>query len=348
MDEKDLKNINRIDTECVVCDDEDLEDFGGPIKTISANVNEQGVSINKNFDNNIEQDYSQINLNSIDMECSVPDDEDSFIDIKKININIKETPKQEKPALDTSIYYGETVNDWGDDEEFDSKKISNKKINSDDYIMSDDVPYDDTEEIEELNNKELVDEDLIEEKKGTTPGAVEDDYWSKLQKKYKKSNVKSSYNTSMHFAGNPEQEATDFNHGFNTNASNPAEDVSSGEGCCENLNENLDWTSLANDLLAIVGFCLVKNNDNTFVLQDECKVCDDIPCKDNNEVFTCLKPYIDDCFLYPLQITTGEKFTDYKDWCDWYKGENCEKFPNCAYDIKYCDLIANHINDCKF
>ncbi len=71
-------------------------------------------------------------------------------------------------------------------------------------------------------------------------------------------------------------------------------------------------------------------------------------CKDNTEVFSNLKPYIDDCFVYPLQIATGEKFKDCKDWCDWYKGENCDKFPKCSNDIKYCDLIANHINDCKF
>lgn len=157
----------------------------------------------------------------------------------------------------------------------------------------------------------------------------------------------------------PQAEMDDFNAGFSTNgtpsitnssADGLGGDVSGGEGCCEDLEvkiDNVDWTSLAKALLSIIGFTVSKS-DNGYIVHDECETCPDMNCKNNEEIFASLKPYIDDCFIYPLQITTGEKFNNCKDWCDWYQGENCNKFAKCANDIKYCDLVANHINDCKF
>lgn len=343
------KIYNEVDTECSFVDEDDLGGFGGdcdarPVKTISVQAEENGLRTIKNWDDPNE-DYS--NVNEIDMECDVceDDDEPSFAHIKSETYRHDAQPKE----LDTSIYYGETVDDWGDDddeeEKYRSRKTS-KNINSDDYVMSDDVPYDDTEELDE---KELIDEEMIEEKKKSSTGEVEDDYYKKLQKKHKDSNVKGSYNMSMHFCGDPEAEMAAFNAGFSSNGG-PSGDAGGGEGCCEDLEvkiDNVDWTAVAKALLSILGFELLKD-DNGFVLHDECETCPDVCCKNNEEIFASLKPYVDDCFIFPLQFTTGEKFNNCKDWCDWYKGENCSKFPRCADDIKYCDLVANHINDCKF
>ena len=59
-----------------------------------------------------------------------------------------------------------------------------------------------------------------------------------------------------------------------------------------------------------------------------------------------LKPYIDDCLIYPLQISTNNNFNNYKDWVDWYTADMQKAFPKCAADIEYCDLLANHLHEC--
>ena len=60
-----------------------------------------------------------------------------------------------------------------------------------------------------------------------------------------------------------------------------------------------------------------------------------------------LNPYVQDCFIIPLQVETGNNFKTCKEWSDWYTPEMEKKYPQCKQDVKYCDLYANHLPECK-
>ena len=109
-------------------------------------------------------------------------------------------------------------------------------------------------------------------------------------------------------------------------------------------NENKLFDDGIKKLLNLLGFKVFKNN-NTYKLIDLCNFKNKIDCNTKEDVFSQLQPYIMDYIIYPLQNDTEETYDNYVDWCNWYKGENCKKYPNNKDDIIYCDLLANHIKD---
>lgn len=358
--------LSTIDMETDFIDDDDFGGFGknstltAPInkniKSISVDLDNQGnIQYNKTYNQNVEVDYS--NYNQIDMETtSFEDDDEDFLTTSNLSDDIE----LDKSDIDAAGFrrYGVSV-DFSDDEDFIVK--DGKIIKKESEFITDEV-----ENIEDENNDfevELISEDIINEKKKksvVTQGQVEKDYLKKLQDKHKKSNTKGSYNGYFMFGNfDPEKNMNLFNHSMIKNtdflseinsdtvindvvAGSNVSGVNTGEGCCE------DYKKLYENLLIITGFKLHKNNDGTYTLTDSCDLVPEISCKDNNEITNALKPYIDDTITYPLQIQTGEKFTDPKDWCDWYTSEMEFKYPKCKEDIKYCDLLANHINDFTF
>jgi len=269
-----------------------------------------------------------INYNQIDMECEVPDDyyEDSFI-LKDSKTKVEEDLIEESNSEVT--FYGYCA-DFSDDTNESSIELE------EDYLEEEFEP--------ELTSEEL----LIEKKSKTikTQGEVEKDYWDKLSKKHSKSNVKGSYNTSFHFCGNPEKEMELFNNSVDISNTSFAND-SSSISCSENINkkEKNTYQKLFEDLLLITGFSLNKDDEGNYEIKDLCNSLPTVNCKNKEEILNSLNPYIQDTFIFPLQITTGETYNDYSDWCNWYNDEMKEKFPKCQSDIKYCDLIANHLDD---
>ena len=318
-----------------------------PLRTISADIDDYGnLNFNRNF--NSDFDYPVTDTNEIDLEYNGPIDDE--IDSYNTSNNKINRPEQE-------FYSEEHING------------NNLKSSKNKTIL-------DFNEDPEYFTNELVSEDLIEEKKRVTQGEVEADYWKKLQKKHKNTNVKGAYNTHFHLAGNPKLEQELFNQDMNTGKipgitdgsnsahapmeGNPEAAVAGGDvtggvstggdggasgGCSESLKE--DYTKQLQDIFNIIGFEIIKNDNDTYLAIDLCDDNNSLECKDKEDLIIQLKPYIDDCFVCPLEIATGKKFNTYNDWIIWYNGGNKDRFPKCGSDIAYLDILVNHLNDCN-
>lgn len=340
MNEKDLENINLIDMECSGYDDDDTftisDTSAGDDREVQSKT---GIIINLNDDDDnqpmraIKADISMKNPKSIDITSDFTDD--TFTDYNAIDM--------------------ETTS-W--DEDDDDYRPSTKKTNP--IFIDIDEPA-----------QGLIASDMIEEsKKSVSFGDVEDDYWEKLSKKHKKTNKKGAYNTSFHFAGNPKQEQDMFNHMMGiSNKTDTSHIVQSdsllaasaegsgstsissgnvtgvGEGCCEELSKN-SYSSKLSELFDIIGFEVFKNSDNSYTAIDKCDILPSFGASNLKELISVLKPYLDDCLIYPLQVATNTNLDTYKDWADWYTVEMQQQFPKCASDIEYCDLLANHLDEC--
>lgn len=317
-----------------------------PLRTISADIDDYGnLNFNKNFNSDL--DYPVKDTNEIDLEYNGPIDDE---------IDLHATTNTKMNSLEQEFYNQKHMN------RNNLKSFKNKTI------------LDFNEDPEYFNN-ELISEDLIEEKKKVTQGEVEADYWKKLQKKHKNSNVKGAYNTHFHLAGNPKLEQELFNHDMNTGKipgsagssnsehapmeGNPEAAVASGDatgsvsvggdgGASGSFGESLkeNYTKQLKDIFNIIGFEIIKNNNNTYLAIDLCDDNNSLECKDKEDLVIQLKPYIDDCFVCPLEIATGKKFNTYNDWISWYNDGNKDNFPKFSSDIAYLDIIANHLNDC--
>lgn len=291
-------------------------------------------------------------INQIDMECNSYEDDDDCFEVKDSEMKIEDEPLE---LHDGPVKTG-VILDFSDEPE--------------DFIESN-VEYMNTED--EDDDKELVEEDMIQEKKKVNQGEVEADYWKKLQKKHAASNTKGAYNTSFHFAGNPQKEMDMFNQAmgsdFNTDGITSIEGsltsvdstggeaagdggqaaVSGGEGgFSESLHEDKnEYQKMWDEVLNILGFEILGNSDGSYIMMDQNDVLPDIECSSKKEIIDELKTYFDECFIYPLEIKTGLKFDNYQDWVNWFD-ENKAENKELANDIKYCDLFANHIDQFEF
>ena len=142
--------------------------------------------------------------------------------------------------------------------------------------------------------------------------------------------------------------------GMGGNFSNSAENVVSnsgadgnaaaggGEACAEDLNKEQQFESknLINKIFDIIGFDVIKNRDNSFIVIDLCNDDNSFECADKEDLFYQLKPYIDDCFILPLQIKTHQDFKNYAEWIDWYNAdENNKKYQE---DIDYLEAVIDY------
>ena len=339
MNEKDLENINTIDMECSVADEDDS--FGGinaefsddrdiqrktgiildfsdddhkPIRTISADMTPQGTLVVN--DNGLNTDAFH-DYNAIDMETNYADDDtdtnSSFELLKTANATDK-------------IFFSD------EDESLD----------------------------DDLDKKELVDSDILDEgkkkRKSITTGEVEADYWEKITKQHKASNTKGAMYSGFRFVGNPEKEMDFFNASMGNGSNNTSDlaavgtDTAGGSSTAssagggsfgESLSESLDKLE---PIFDIIGFEVFPNHENSSItVVDTCNMEPDFIGKNLSEILSKLYPYIEDCFIYPLQIKTNQKITTCKDWVDWYSEENKRQFPNCADDINYCALLSKYM-----
>lgn len=278
------------------------------IRTITADINpcNSNIEVYKNFDSD---NLESTDYNRIDMETEYFDDEDEDI------VAAKPT-KQTKQVSGESIAF-----------ENDSEDIHESAIN----------------------------------------GEVTKDYWRKLAKKHAASNKRGAYNTHFHLSGNPKADREFFNQAMGGNSGEFSEEsiastsaqgnvtgiaASSGESASfgESLNTSTtdsSYTKELNDLLKILNIEILLNSDNSFTVLDLLDDSVEYRCSDIAELKFALQPYLEDCFIYPLQIATNEKLSTCEEWCKWYENEvNRKAYPRCADDIKYCDLVANHLQEC--
>lgn len=312
------------------------------------------------------------NINEIDtsIDSRFLDDDDSFGSIKIADDDkFSEDDRNFKKQTGVIIDLSDT-----DDIEIPSKTISadisdngisiRKNFNDiDDFSGYNEIDMetkyseDDEVEVNSQPKKGLILEDNTED------GTVSDDYLDKLSKKHKKSITKGAYNTHFHFAGNPEAEREFFNQAMgNVSLSNNLGSVDAasasnitgaagGGGFGEALQKSspLDrYSQLLKDILNIINVEIIINSDDSYAVLDLCDDSNEYQCKDLAELKDTLYPYLEDCFIYPLQIETGLNLKSCEDWVNWYTDENKAKYPKIASDITYCDLIANHLDKCKF
>lgn len=364
------QQFNEVDLETNFVDDDDMG-FGGI-------VDEGGYEAAKNRDrklNNpsLENPYE---INKVDLaEGSFNSQNQKFrswneeVNLNQNNSNNIINNSTKFDTIDMETNFSEDDDDFG---------ISENKSNSKELKSTKLIDFGDDEDDFNFNEKELIDEEALEEKKKKksiiTSGQVEDDYWKKLTQKHLKTNVKGAAGWHERvFAGDPQREMELFNHDMNPAASNKSNNEvvgsidtnfdygdgltnssSSGDfggeasgsegGMGESLKGN-NYTKLFENLLNLIGFDLIKNKDKSFNLIDKCNNKNQVVCLNKDDIINQLHPYLMDYIIYPLQDNTNQKYTDYKDWCNWYKDDVCKNYPNCKQDIIYCDLIGNHLKD---
>ena len=346
MDEKDLENINQIDMECECCDD---DDFGGPIRTISATADDHRINIERNFNSCMEPDYEHIN--EIDMECDAPDDtDDSFGNVNFTPSIASEIHKKEEDIWNNGPKKTGIILDFSDDEDEFIDNLKNTPIDKDAFADN---------EVEEEH--ELVGESMKKQDDLISQGEVESDYLKKLQQKHAKSNKKGAYNTYFHLAGNPQKEVELFNHDMGsdfenqgaTNITGTAEGSAAASGgeascsCSEALEGKSGYERTANEILTILRYEAIKNSDGSYTVIDDLNPDKDIIYKDANELRDALAHDFDSCFILPLEISTGLKFDTLEEWLDWYE-ENKSDNKDLAKDMNYIDVFVNHLSEIDF
>lgn len=325
MNEKDLEHINIIDMECSSVDDDD-DSFGNIHPGASDDRNlESKTGIILDFSDDDARPMRTITANispegSLHIDRDITDYTDDFHDYNEIDMETEYA-----------------------DDEYDIEDSYVVENPASKVFFTDD----------DLDAKELVDSEMLDEakkkKKPITTGQVEADYWDKVTKKHNKSNKKGALYTGFKFVGNPEKEIEFFNKAMgntesaaessSTTASAPA-DISAGS-FGESLTEDLNTLT---PIFDIIGFEIFPNHDNSEItVIDSCDVEPEFTCSNIKEVLTRLYPYIEDCFIYPLQIKTNQNINSCQDWVNWYSEDNQKEYPKCADDIAYCNLISKYL-----
>lgn len=346
----DIENINQIDTSINPKFLDDDDSFGS-IRDVSTNEN---FSDDRNF-----QPKTGVIIDLSDDEDARPIRK---IEAKVNNMNGIDIETNFNSDLLNSAEYNsvDTETDYFDDEDDDLiLKTATKK----DAVISFENDLDESIE-------------MAEAKKKKPTGEVNKNYWRDLTKKHLKSNKKGAYNTHFHLAGNPKADREFFNRAMGLGDSE-MDDAAIDGITSVSITGNINGIAAAGDalgdfgggdggsmgesvsakkcidsnvralkeLLDITGLEIIKTADNSFILIDLLEPETEHNCKDIDELKYNLQPYMEDCFIYPLQIATNQKFNRCEDWCRWYDNEeNRKAYPKCADDVKYCDLVANQLN----
>ena len=322
----------------------------------------------------------QKGYNEIDMECKYGDDtEDDYLPPTKTSpktSSIFEDDEEDEFLDKKELVLEEDVTGM-----LATNKVSVMTI-EDEYLKSLSKKY----TAKDNMKKEELEEDLlpvIEKKQPTLKNILRD-----LQKKHSDSIKKGAMGSHYHFAGNPQKAQDMFNAGIGNQtggevfpgmsmdtavatsvgggeaitgvaadgASSFSSDgggissggisaggMSGGEGL-----EITNYSKILREVFDVIGFDVQKEKDGTLLAKDIYSDNNIVRAKNIEELIYALQPFIDTCIIIPLSISTKQKFNNYQDWCDWYTAENQERFPKHAAEIKYCDLLANHINECEF
>lgn len=326
---------------------------------------------------NIEQTFDDINAakgyNEVDMECKYCDDTEDTYDF---------VPQTKKSVFDDELDYNEfddeldykelAIEDENDDIK-KQKKITvdeleddfwnkaSKKFNTN---VPDEEKYEDALELEE--NLQAVNED--------NPVSLKN-ILKDLQKKHSKSIKKGAMGAHFHYVGDAEKSREMFNKGIgkyteltgddNSDAGEMSSligtgDVGNGDvgasdasavggdggGMGESL-QNTNYTSMLKEVFDTIGFDVTKNGNGTLTAKDLYNDSNTITAKNISDLIYALQPFIETCIIIPLSIHTGQTFNSYADWSDWYTDENKTTYPKFANEINYCDLLANHLDECE-
>ena len=332
---------------------------------INNNINEIDLSIDSRFiddDDDISFGSVKITDKASNNDFDAEDREFNkntgiMIDLSDTDEDLLPTIKHKKLEL-TASKVTDLEEDYSDYNEVDMET----------YISEDDEVYEDTSDeisVDELAFKNDESNRQLDEYLKKPDGEVAKDYWKQPAKKHAASNKKGAYNLHFHLSGNPKLEQELFNKAMTPNtkeanydgayegAGNTSNNIV-GTADCGGFGESLNnktfdnYTKQLKDLLAMMNLEIIINSDNSYTLFDLCDDSSEYLCKDINELKNSLYPYLQDFFIYPFQINTGLKLNSCEDWVNWYNTSASDtlkaKYKN---DIAYCDLIANHLDECK-
>ena len=172
----------------------------------------------------------------------------------------------------------------------------------------------------------------------------------KMQKEHAKTIKKGAYNMHMHFSGNPEADKDAFNQAMSFNNTSGESAAVSGD-MCGSIGENFNSNTVLNMIprfFTLLGVDVFLNSDNSFTVVDtNSRNQEEIICTTVEEFKETLQPFVEDIFIFPLQMLTDQKFDTCKEWCTWYNNLSAEEkeiYKNIETDINYCDLFVNHLN----
>lgn len=315
MNEIELANLNQIDTECNCCDDDDS--FGSIV------INSRKDSDEDSEINSYKRDTGVI----IDLSDSRPRE------------NLRSTAIKEDPSANTQANAFDAL-----EREYDAyNTIDTETPYYDDTEDEAEMPAETPVGLEDFSG--LVDEDMARKRRKIKHSS---NVLKQAQKAHASTIKKGAYNNHFHFAGNPAKEADMFNNMTDTSGGpslSPVGPAVGGMG--EALQGKTASRKLLDEMFSVIGFDVLEDSDGTINAFDNCDPNNDIQSNSIADLIDKLSPYISLCIICPLEIRAGRSFENYQDCCDWYR-DNASKYPDCAQEVSYCDVLANKLGECGF
>lgn len=327
------------------------------LRKITADIDNNTINIHRNFES---QDMNEPAFyNDIDLETNYFDDEDEELVAK---LKQKSNPKSLSKSTSTDNNYG--LYNTKDkkfydiiDGELTLVQDSNMRYakKSDAYRALADIISFYEEQGKDFDtalisiSKQDIEQEALSEANSRKNSALKHSL-KKKQKEHAKTIKKGAYNMHMHFSGNPEADKDAFNQAMSFN-SNSGEAAAASGNMCGSIGENFNSNTVINMIprfFTLLGVEVFLNSDNSFtVIDTNSRNQEEIICATVEEVKETLQPFVEDIFIFPLQMLTDQKFNTCKEWCTWYNNLSAEEkdtYKDIETDINYCDLFANHLN----
>ena len=329
------------------------------LRKITAEIDNNSIKIRKNFES---QDMNEPAFyNDIDLETEYFDDEDEEL-VARLRQKQKSNPKSLSKNTSTDNNYG--LYNTKDkkfydiiDGELTLVQDSNMRYakKSDAYRALADIISFYEEQGKDFDttlisiSKPEIEQEALSEANSRKNSALKHSL-KKMQKEHAKTIKKGAYNMHMHFSGNPEADKDAFNQAMSFN-NNSGESATVSGNMCGSIGENFNSNTALNMIprfFTLLGVDVFLNSDNSFTIVDiNSRNQEEIICDTVEEVKDTLQPFVEDIFIFPLQMLTDQKFNTCKEWCNWYSNlsaEDKDTYKDIETDINYCDLFANHLN----
>lgn len=327
------------------------------LRKITADIDNNSINIHRNFES---QDMNEPAFyNDIDLETNYFDDEDEELVAK---LKQKSNPKSLSKSTSTDNNYG--LYNTKDKKFYDiidgeltlvqdsnmryAKKSDAYRALADIISFYEEQGKDFDTTLISISKPDIEQEALSEA--NSRKNSVLKHSLKKMQKEHAKTIKKGAYNMHMHFSGNPEADKDAFNQAMSFN-NNSGESATVSGNMCGSIGENFNSNSILTMIprfFTLLGVDIFLNSDNSFTIVDtNSRNQEEIICNNVEEVKETLQPFVEDIFIFPLQMLTDQKFNTCKEWYTWYNNLSAKEkdtYRHIETDINYCDLFANHLN----
>lgn len=327
------------------------------LRKISADIDNNSIKIHRNFESSSMNEPAF--YNDIDLETDYFDDEDEEL-VAKLAQNSKPKLSTKSTSIDNNyglyntrdkkfydIINGELILVQDSSMRYAKKSDAYKALA--DIISFYEEQGKDFDTTFISISMPVAEQEALSEANKTKTSSLKQSL-KKMQKEHAKTIKKSAYNMHMHFSGNPEADRDAFNQAMSFNNTSGESATVSGN-MCGSIGESVDSNTVLNMIprfFTLLGVDIFLNSDNSLTVVDiNSRNQEDIICTTVEELKETLQPFVEDIFIFPLQMLTDQKFDTCKEWCTWYNNLSAEEkeiYKNIETDINYCDLFANHLN----